>query len=467
MAEFPGIEAALTQLNIYLNVHPSVRRFIVGYSGGVDSHVLLHGLATRRLDDRTLAALYVDHGLQAASAVWGEHCAGVCRELDIPFRVLKIDAQPAPGESPEAAARHARYAALAAELGPDSALLTAHHRDDQAETLLLQLLRGAGPHGLAAMPAVSRLGQGWLLRPLLEVDRAELLAYARAHDLRWIEDASNQDPGFDRNYLRHRVLPLLRERWPAANRTLARSAQLCAETARWLDEEAAADWAGTVTDRPDGLSLPALRALSERRRRHLLRYWLRRLNLPIPDARQLQQLLHDALTAAVDRNPCICWPGAEVRRYRDVLYAMPPLARHDARQTLIWRSGVEGWPPLELSGIGWLQMQETRRAGLRSEVLASGLLSVRFRQGGERFRPVGRVHGQELKKLLQEAGIPPWERGRLPLVYLSPTPTLPRKGGGSDQLLAVVGLGIAADFAAEPGQAGWRPSVAPQGGPPL
>ncbi len=176
-------------------------------------------------------ALYVDHGLQAAATAWGEHCAHVCRALNVPFRVLRIDARPAPGESPEAAARRARYAALAAELSPDSALLTAHHRDDQAETLLLQLLRGAGPHGLAAMPAVSRLGQGWLLRPLLNVDRAELLAYARAHDLQWIEDASNQDTGFDRNYLRHRVLPLLRERWPAMNRTLARSARRCAETA--------------------------------------------------------------------------------------------------------------------------------------------------------------------------------------------------------------------------------------------
>ena len=188
-----------------------------------------------------LAAIYVDHGLQAASAGWGKHCARSCRDLDVPFRVLKINARPAPGESPEAAARRARYAALAVELEPDAALLTAHHRDDQAETLLLQLLRGAGPHGLAAMPAAARLGQGWLLRPLLDLDRADLLAYAHEHGLRWIEDASNADTGFDRNYLRHRILPLLRERWPAANRTLARSARWCAETADWLDAEAAAD----------------------------------------------------------------------------------------------------------------------------------------------------------------------------------------------------------------------------------
>jgi tRNA(Ile)-lysidine synthase len=438
-------------------VHPFVHRLLVGYSGGLDSHVLLHVLVTLRHRglDRTLEALYVDHGLQAASAAWGEHCARICRESNIRFRVLRIDARPASGESPEAAARRARYAAFAAELGPDAALLAAHHRDDQGETLLLQLLRGAGPHGLAAMPAVSRLGQGWLLRPLLDVDRAELLDYARARGLRWIEDPSNTNLGFDRNFLRHRILPLLRERWPAANRTLARSAQRCAETAAWLDEAAAADLAGTATERPDCLALPALRALREPRQRNLLRFWLRRLNLPIPDARQLQHILHDALTAAGDRNPHIRWPGAEVRRYRAGLYAMPPLTPHDARQTFLWRATADGWPPLELPGVGWLRMEATVGAGLRAEALAGGGLLVRFRQGGERFRPVGRSHSQELKKLLQEAGVPPWERERLPLLYLPPTPT--HQEGRSYPLLAVVGLGSAADHAARSGEPGGRP----------
>lgn len=441
MADFPGIEAAVAPLAAW----PGVRRFIVGYSGGVDSHALLHRLAQPGFPDRNLTALYVDHGLQAASAAWGEHCAGVCHQLDIPLRILRIDARPSPGESPEAAARRARYAAFATEMDQETALLTAHHCDDQAETLLLQLLRGAGPHGLAAMPAAARLGVGWLLRPLLKVERAELLAYARAHDLRWIEDASNADTGFDRNYLRHRVLPLLRERWPAANRTLGRSAQLCAETASGLDEQAAADLAGAATEYPDCLSVPALRALSEIRLRYLLRYWLRQLHLPMPDARQLRQLAHDALSAAAERNPCIRWPGAEVRRYRDALYAMPPLPPHDARQRFIWRADAEGWPPLDLPGAGRLRMEKITGAGLRAEALASGLLNVQFRQGGERFRPAGRRHSQELKKLLQQADIPPWQRERLPLLYRE------------EALLAVMGLGVAADVAAEPGEAGWQP----------
>lgn len=431
-----------------LNTHPQIRCLVVGYSGGMDSHVLLRLLAMQRelRPERTLEAVYVDHGLHTASVAWGEHCARVCQDLNVPFRVLRVNAHPAPGESPEAAARQARYAALAAELEPDAALLTAHHRDDQAETLLLQLLRGAGPHGLAAMPEAAHLGQGWLWRPLLNVDRAELLAYAHVQQLQWIEDASNTDTGFDRNYLRHRILPLLQKRWPAANRALARSARLCAETAGWLDAEADADLAHIVTVRPDGLSIPALRGLSELRQRNLLRRWLRKLGLPIPDTRQLRHILHDALTAAGDRQPCIHWPGGEVRRYRDTLYAMSPLVPHDAQQTFLWQPDAAAYPPLELPGLGILRLRKTVGAGLRSELLDGATLTVRFRQGGERFQPVGRLHRQELKKLLQEAGIPPWRRERLPLLYWE------------DALLAVVGLGIAADYAAGPGEAGWQPA---------
>lgn len=442
-------------LNSLLATHPHSSHWIVAYSGGLDSHVLLHLLASNRAcwSGRTLAAVYVDHGLQAASAYWGAHCAQICRALKIPFRMLRIDARPAPGESPEAAARRTRYAALAIELNADTALLTAHHRDDQAETLLLQLLRGAGPHGLAAMPTASRLGPGWLLRPLLNVDRADILTYAREHGLQWIEDTSNTNTDFDRNYLRHRILPPLRERWPALSRNLARSASLCAETADWLDMEADADLAQVVAQRPDSLSLSALRELSELRQRNVLRRWLRQLGLTVPDHRQLRQLLRDMLHAGHDRQPLVRWRGGEMRRYQDRLYAMSPLPSHDAQQTWIWRATTKGWPPLELPGLGWLEMHATVGAGLRTELLANGVLWVRFRQGGERFRPAGRAHHQELKKLLQEASIPPWERDRLPLIYRPPC-SGPDSVGNPD-LLAVVGLGITAT--AQSGESGLLP----------
>ena len=441
------IGAVGRHLREFLAIHPAIRQLTVAYSGGMDSHALLHLLASalELTLGRTLRAVYVDHGLQATSAAWGEHCARVSRELGVAFHILKIDAQASPGESPEAAARRARYAAFTAEIDAETALLTAHHCDDQAETLLLQLLRGAGPHGLAAMPLAARLGQGWLLRPLLEVSRAELLAYARQHRLQWIDDGSNADTGFDRNYLRHRIWPLLQQRWPAVSPNLSRSAQWCAEAADWLDSTAVADLERVATERPDALCLLRLAELSDLRQRNVVRYWLRQLGLPVPDSRQLRHLLHDILNAGADRCPCVRWPGGEARRYRQTLYAMPPLLPVGPGCTLLWRPEANGWPPLDLPGVGQLWLQERVGSGLRAEALSDFALTVRFRAGGERFRPAGRRHSQELKKLLQEAQIPPWQRDRLPLLY------------NHQELLAVVGLGIADAYLAGVGEKGWEP----------
>ncbi|PIE82756.1 MAG: tRNA lysidine(34) synthetase TilS [Candidatus Contendobacter odensis] len=411
----------------------------------MDSHVLLHYLATHQAQWRqqTLEAIYVDHGLHVESAAWAKHCADICQALHVPFRVLKVDARPTAGESPEATARQVRYAALTATLKPDTALLTAHHRDDQAETLLLQLLRGAGVHGLAAMPAATQLGQGWLLRPMLSTDHTELHAYAHHYRLHWIEDASNTNTLIDRNYLRHRVLPLLRERWPAANCTLARSALWCAEAAAWLDADAITDLNTAISHRPDGLLISSLRTLNAPRQRNLIRYWLRRLGIPIPDTRQLTQLIRDMLGAAPDRQPCVRWLGGETRRYRDILYAMPPIQPHDRQGTFTWYN-VTGHTVLNLPNLGQLHWQKTTGTGLPAKALRDTPLTVCFRQGGERFRPAGRHHTQTLKKLFQEAAIPPWERNRLPLLYRD------------NVLLAVVGLGTAADYSVAPHETGWQ-----------
>lgn len=419
---------------------PGTRRWVVAYSGGVDSHVLLHLLATAGLD-RTLAAVYVDHGLHPASGRWGDHCAAVCKALGVAFQRLRADARPGPRESREDAARRARYGALGSWLQAGDALLTAHHRDDQAETLLLQLLRGAGPHGLAAMPAVADLDGIPLLRPLLDTDRAAILAYARHHGLAWVEDGSNADIGLDRNYLRHEVLPLLRRRWPALGRSLGRSARLCAEAARLLDRQADADLAAAACERPDALAAAVLAALDEARLRNALRRWLRWLELPAPGAAHLERVRTEVLAAGADRNPRLAWPGAELRRYRDRLYALAPPPAHDPGRVLPWSDPGR---PLDLPGGGRLELCPATGAGLRAAALAGRALTVRFRRGGERFRPAGRRHGQELKKLLQEAGVPPWERSRLPLLYV-------------DDDLAVVGeLWVAATLAAAAGEAGLR-----------
>ncbi|MFO1433437.1 MAG: tRNA lysidine(34) synthetase TilS [Candidatus Competibacteraceae bacterium] len=424
-----------------LAAHPAVQGLFLGYSGGVDSHVLLHLLASQRENwkGRTLTAVYVDHGLQPASAQWGQHCAEVCRHLEVDFRRLCVDARPQAGESPEAAARRARYRALTLLSGARDALLTAHQRDDQVETVLLQLVRGAGPHGLAAMPPVASLGRGLLWRPLLNVERTEILAYADYQGLRWIEDSSNLSCEPERNYLRHEVLPLLKARRPAVNRTVARSARLCAEAAVLLDDLADLDLVQIAMERPDCLAIPALQTLDEKRQRNALRRWFRKLHLPSPNAHHLESILKEVIAASRDRQPLIHWPGCEVRRYRERLYAMEPLPLHDSSRVFPLSPELTELP---IPGIGQLQLKRIQGQGIQLSALIGRSLTVRFRQGGERFRPVGRSHSQELKKLLQEADIPPWERDRLPLLYVD------------EVLAAVAKLGVGAEWAASAGDEG-------------
>jgi tRNA(Ile)-lysidine synthase len=358
--------------------------------------------------------------------------------MDVAFTALSVDASPRSRESPEAVARQVRYQALAKLLGPKDAVLTAHHRDDQGETLLLQLLRGSGPHGLAAMPAAASLGQGLLLRPLLNTPRNDILTYAKAHDLYWVEDTSNADLAINRNYLRHTVLPLMKAHWPAAIDTMARSARLCAEASQLLDELADMDLAQVTDGDAQRLSIARLCKLTEARQRNCLRRWFRMLNLASPNAAQLHHILQDVLNVPPDRQPHIHWPGGEVRRYKDHLFAMQPLPFHDPNQVFPMKITL----PLSIPYIGYLCLLPTQGQGLNQQMLDNKPLHVGFWRGGERFQPVGRAHSQTLKKLFQAAGVPPWERDRLPLLYVD------------DTLAAVGELWISAQFAARADEKG-------------
>lgn len=359
-------------------------------------------------------AIHVNHALQSHAQQWAEHCTRICAALQIPCHVLHVNAAPAVGESPEAAARHARYQALAGMMQPGDALLTAHHRDDQAETLLLQLLRGSGPHGLAAMPVSAAFGAGMHLRPLLEFTHAQLHQYAVAQHLTWIEDPSNAATCFDRNYVRHEIMPRLAARWPAASSMLARSARHAADAAWLLDAMAQGDLA-QVAGESGGLSVTRLKTLEPPRQRNALRIWFRQLNLPLPSAAHIEHILHDVVAVAGDRVPCVRWPGVEVRRYRDLMYALPPLQVHDAAGVLAW----DMRRPLPLpAGLGTLSVMPAQDRGLKTALCDAADVTVRFRHGGERCRPVGRGHSHELRKLYQEAAIPPWQRDRIPLIYV-------------------------------------------------
>jgi tRNA(Ile)-lysidine synthase len=309
------------------------RRLCVAYSGGLDSAVLLSALASLRAREHfALRALHIDHRLQAPSADWARAARRRARKLRVPCRIIELSIARGQRQSIEAAAREARYRALAAALAPDELLLTAHHQEDQLETVLLALLRGSGVRGLSAMGAVTPWAGRLLLRPLLAVSRQQLEQFARAHRLDWSEDPSNVDERFDRNYLRGSVLPLIRRRWPAAAATVSRSAAHLAE-ARGLLEQLAGSG---LADARDGgaLCVSALRRLALPQRRNAVRQWIAERGLQPPDHRRVREICGPMLAARQDALPRVSWRGGELRRYADRLFAFAGAAHRRGARTL-------------------------------------------------------------------------------------------------------------------------------------
>ncbi len=372
----------------------------VAYSGGLDSTVLLHFLA--HYDPRfRLRAVHIHHGLQALADEWAEKCARFAASLGVGFELLRVQVDGLDPAGPEAAARNARYEALRGLMQPGDCLATAHHRDDQAETVLLRLLRGSGVQGLSAMRVLRTLPPGWLWRPFLQLPRERLYGYAQEQGLRWIEDPHNRDPRYARSWLRSELTPLLRERFPQVEESLARTARLAGEAAALLDELAALDL--PAARQGEALGVAALLALDAARRHNLLRWWLRQHGFEMPAAELLERVEREVLAAAEDAEPLLGWAGCELRRYRDRLYAMTPLPPAPAAQpALAWIGEQLPLPP----GCGRLQLPQPPPQGLR----------VSFMRGGERFKPAGSAHSRTLKNLFQEAGVPPWVRLRTPLV---------------------------------------------------
>jgi len=430
-----------------LRRQPAAACYWVAFSGGMDSHVLLHALyQLREVLDATIAAVHVNHGLQAAADDWVTHCQQVCAELNVPLVSLPADGRALRGESPEAAARAARYAVLADWLPANDFLLTAQHQDDQAETLLLQLLRGSGVNGLAAMPWSTRLGASRHLRPLLDIRRAELRQYALAHKLCWIEDPSNADTAFDRNYLRQRVLPVLQQRWPSAAASLSRSAGHCAEAAELLEDLAGRDLLLLVSAE-NTLSLSGLLSLPPLRQRNVVRHWIKQLTGATPSAAVLARIFNDVIGSRSDSEPCVRWGDFEMRRFRSELFLMPQTSQMHQTGALDWMLAESLLLP---RAGGVLTADPVTGSGLRADAVVAGNVSVSWRRGGESCRPAGRDHHHSLKKLFQERGIPPWERSRIPLIYVQ------------DQLAAVAGLWVCEPFQAGPAERGFAISWLPQ-----
>jgi tRNA(Ile)-lysidine synthase len=405
----------------------------------MDSVVLLHLLHTLAPGfDWRLSALHVHHGLSPNAGAWADFCRRLCAECGIPFDVAKVDIAPLRSEHGiEAAARKLRYAAFAKQEADFIAL--AHHADDQAETLMLQLLRGAGVRGAAAMPlTVPAVGQkAQILRPMLDIPRSVLLEYAQQHALHWVEDESNSDESYARNFLRHSVLPVLEQRFPAYRDTLSRSARHFAEAGELLDELARQDMQGWVSGHPVDISL--LRAVSHGRAKNLLRYFLHVNQVPMPHDAQLAEMLHQLLDARENADVCVVSGNHQIRRYQNKVYVLPELGDFDASLVLPWRGESELEWPASNRRLSFTRMQGQ---GVSWEKLQTAPVSLRLRNGGETLRPHPNAASRSLKNLLQEHRVPPWQRERLPLLYCG------------DELVSVVGVAVAAAFQASKSESG-------------
>ncbi len=434
---------------------------MVGLSGGVDSVVLLHLLCQFAPKfSWQLTALHVHHGISPNADSWAEFCAVLCARLGIPLHIERVDIAPMRAHGLEAAARHLRHTAFAGQ--PCDFVALAHHLDDQVETFFLQLLRGAGVRGASAMPVLSKKaeesvlskvegslfsansGAHQIVRPLLHSTRKEIVEYANMHGLQWIEDESNADDAFPRNFLRHRLLPLLGEKFPAYRDTLTRSTRHFAEAGELLDDLARMDAPNLFTasgGRGGDLCLEVarLQSLSLPRAKNLLRYFLHHAGAPMPQSAQLDEMLLQLCAARKDAAVCVSFSGWQLRRYRRRVYVLRAQGDFERNLELPWQGEKQlNW---QASG-SRITFERQTGQGISQARLQCAPVTLRLRRGGESLRPSSNAARRTLKNLLQEQGIPPWQRDRLPLLYCG------------DELVWVAGVAIAADYQCSETEAG-------------
>ncbi|MEO6023367.1 MAG: tRNA lysidine(34) synthetase TilS [Burkholderiales bacterium] len=413
----------------------------VGLSGGCDSVALLHLLASQRaVLGREVSALHVNHQISPHAGAWAEFCIQLCAGLAIPLRVERVVVARDSGKGLEAAAREARYEVFNS-VDADAVLL-AHHRDDQAETILLQALRGAGLKGISGMPRVRRKRENEqpdFVRPLLDVRRDWLVEYAKLHRLEWVEDESNVDTRYARNFLRHDVLPRIATLAPHYRDSLSRLASHAAEAQQLLDELAQIDLPASLNS--DGLRIDVLCALSPLRTKNLLRHYFAEQGFAMPNATQLNEILEQLLSHRADSDTMVRWGNMVLRCYRGTVRFDPLPGPKVAPIHQVWN----GEDKVELGqNRGWLNFESCVGVGLAREKLSLGKVTIRSRKGGERFQPQSNRPRRTLKKLLQEAGVPAWRRAGLPLVFCG------------DVLVWVAEIGLEYSFASGSGEPGLR-----------
>ncbi|XKM13489.1 tRNA lysidine(34) synthetase TilS [Orbaceae bacterium ac157xtp] len=388
---------------------------MVAFSGGVDSTVLLHALVSLKQQKAVnvpLTAIYIHHGISKNADAWASHCQKQCDTWQVPLVIEKVTLNLAQGNIEEQA-RNARYQAIAKHLAPDCVLCTAQHLDDQSETFFLALKRGSGPKGLSAMPEVATFGRNCLIRPLLTLSRQQIEEYASALNLSWVEDESNQDDHYDRNFLRLKVLPILNQRWAHFNEMVARSAELCQQQEQLLDELLIDEFNQLIAV-DKSIAIPPFFNFSENRRNALLRMWFKFHEVPMPSRKQMTLIWLTVFNAKEDANPQFILNNKQLRRFQNRLYLLPIFV--DLQQVnLMWNLADSLSLPDNLGTLLPIYDKTDCRLPNKDEKV-----TVRFVAQGH-FRIVGRIGSRSIKKLWQELNIPPWLRTRIPLVYYNDT----------------------------------------------
>lgn len=382
-------------------------KYIIGYSGGLDSSCLLHMYAQKNAN-HPLLAVHVNHDVSPNSEQWQKHCQQICENYGIAFKAIRVDLAEKSAQGFEAAAREARYKMFAQQMEPGDILLTAHHLDDQAETFLLQALRGAGINGLAAMPASKPFANGEHHRPLLAMTRQQLEEYAAQHHLTWVEDESNQNTIYARNYLRHKIIPLLLTHWPNAQESFVKSSAHAAEAMQLVEEIAQQDLQQCLSIN-NTLQLEQLSLLSRPRQKNVLRFWLKQQG-KVPSTKIIKAIFTELIAATEDANPVVAWPGGNVRRFQNKLfYGVEQSDKQINDFNWDWHK------PVTIAGVQYRVCES--KLGIPKQFLPAQV-SVRFRRQGEKLKVYGHNQRKLLKKLLQSWQVPPWQREQLPLFFI-------------------------------------------------
>ncbi|MEW6982624.1 tRNA lysidine(34) synthetase TilS [Colwelliaceae bacterium 6471] len=443
-------------LSAYFSQHPS-KPIVIAYSGGVDSQVLLHALIALKSANsinNPLSVCHVNHGLSDNASLWQNKAEQLCHLHDIPLIICNVNVKKQRQKSTEALARAARYQAFKQEVVQPSLIVTGHHSDDQAETFLLALKRGAGLQGLSAMMVETPLGQHTLVRPLLDVSRQEIIDYAHDHQLTWIEDESNSEICYDRNFLRHQVIPVLKERWPSIVATINRSAQHCREQQGLVNELAEIDLLSCVTSKT-GLLIAPLKALSTARFNNAIRLFLSKQNCLMPTVEQLNQL-HSQLSAQSDKSPEVKVGEHWFRRFKGTIYLTKSFADLSAWQYQLSLLASDNIPkncvvdlPDDLGKLEFYLTENQQKRldevhchfeGCMQAPSENQQVTIRFSHENPRCLPDFRQHHRSLKKILQELAIAPWQRKRIPFVYYD------------DQLVAALGYFVCKEYLPQPDQ---------------